>query len=74
MADVVEVLRNALCLPARDRAALAEKLLASLEELNEETERLWAEEAKRRLDAYRGGAAKVTPAGELHRKVETLSR
>ena len=75
MADLVDVLRSALSLGARDRAALAEKLLASLEELNEEeTERLWAEEAQRRLEAYQSGQAKATPAEELHRKAEKLFR
>ena len=36
MANLAEVLGNALSLEVRDRAALAEKLLASLEELTEE--------------------------------------
>ena len=54
MSDLAEVLRHALSLDHRDRAALAERLLASLGELSkEEAERLWAEEAQRRLEEYR---------------------
>jgi Putative addiction module component len=42
-----------LKLPASDRARLAEKLLESLEHLSdEENARLWAEEAKRRDQAW----------------------
>ncbi len=51
MPDRAEVLRNALSLDVQDKAALAQKLLASLEELSEEeADRLWAEEAQRRFD------------------------
>jgi putative addiction module component (TIGR02574 family) len=63
MPDAAQVLKNALSLNVQDRAALAERLLASLEELSEEeAERLWAEEAQRRLQEYRGGRAKALPA------------
>ena len=63
MAELAKVLKDALNLDVRDRAALAEKLLASLEELSEEeAERLWAEEAQRRLEEYRAGRAKCTSA------------
>jgi hypothetical protein len=56
MPDLAEVLRTALSLDVRDRAALAERLLNSLEELSEEAaERLWAEEAQRRLEEFRAG-------------------
>ena len=69
MADLAEVLRNALILDVRDRAALAERLLASLEELGEEeAERLWAEEAQRRLEEYRAGRAKAVRAEDVHKK------
>lgn len=75
MPDLVEVLRTALSLDPRDRAALAERLLASLEELNEEeAERLWADEAQRRLEEYRAGRAKAAPAEEVHQRVEKLFR
>ncbi|MDP1948471.1 MAG: addiction module protein [Nitrospirota bacterium] len=75
MANLAEVLGNALSLEVRDRAALAEKLLASLEELTEEeANRLWAEEAQRRLEEYRAGRAQAVQADEVHAKAERLFR
>ena len=73
MANLAEVLGNALSLEVRDRAALAERLLASLEELTEEeANRLWAEEAQRRLEEYRAGRAQAVQADEVHAKAERL--
>jgi len=75
MTDAEEVFKNALRLDIRDRAALAQTLLASLEELNEEeADRLWADEARRRLEQYRSGRAKATPAQEVAKKAEKLLR
>ncbi len=75
MADLGEVLKDALSLDVHDRAALAERLLASLEELSEEeAELLWAEEAQRRLQEYRAGRAKAVPAKEVHEKAQRLFR
>ena len=73
MANLAEVLRNALSLELPDRAVLAERLLASLEELTEEeADRLWAEEAQRRLEEYRAGRAQAVQADEVHAKAERL--
>lgn len=75
MATLAEVLGNALSLEVRDRAALAERLLASLEDLTEEeANRLWAEEAQRRLEEYRAGRAQAVQADEVHAKAERLFR
>lgn len=75
MANLDDILKNALRLEVSERAALAQKLLASLDELSEaETERLWAEEAQRRLDGYRAGHAKVTPAEDVAKKAGKLFR
>ncbi len=76
MSDLDEALKHALSLDVRDRAALAERLLASLEELpEEEAECLWAEEAQRRLETYRDGrAARAVRAEEVHEKAERLFR
>jgi len=75
MPNLTEVLRTVLSLDACDRAALAERLLASLEELSdEEADRLWAEEAQRRLEEYRAGRAKAAPAEEVHQRAEKLFR
>lgn len=75
MVNLAEVLKNALSLEVRDRATLAERLLASLEEISEEeAERLWAEEAERRLDEYRAGRAQAIQAEEVRVKAERLFR
>ncbi len=73
MSDLDEALKHALSLDVRDRAALAERLLASLEELpEEEADRLRAEEAQRRLDTYREGRARAVRAEEVHEKAGDL--
>lgn len=47
---------EAMGLPAAQRAVLAQHLLASLDEIDEqENERLWMEEAKRRYAAFKKG-------------------
>ncbi len=75
MSDLAEALKNALSLDVHDRAALAEELLASLEDLSEpEAELLWAEEAQRRLQEYRAGRAGAVGAQEVADKVERLLR
>ena len=75
MPDLGEVLKSALSLNIEDRAALAERLLASLDELDEEeAERLWAEEAQRRLQEYRAGRAGAVEAEEVAKRVERLFR
>lgn len=73
--DVTEVLKDALTLDVQDRADLAQRLLASLEELSEEeTEKLWAEEAQRRLESYRAGRAQAVSSEELAAKAQKLFR
>ena len=75
MSVPAEVFKNALQLDAGDRAALAQELLASLDELSEEeVERLWAEEAQRRLEEFRAGRAQAVPAEEVAEKAERLFR
>ena len=75
MSDPVEVLNNALSLDVHERAALAQKLLASLEDLTEEeTDRLWTEEANRRLEAYREGRATAAAADDVAAKAAKLFR
>ncbi len=75
MPGLSEAMKDALGLEVHDRAALAERLLASLEELSEEeAERLWAEEAQRRLQEYRAGRAGAVSAQEVAEKAERLLR
>jgi putative addiction module component (TIGR02574 family) len=75
MANPLEVFENALSLDVHDRAALAQRLLASLEELSEEeADRVWADETQRRLEEYRAGSATAVRAQEVAKKAERLFR
>ena len=62
-----------LGLPARDRAVLAEKLIASLEEEQaaDEVEGLWAEEAERRLQQAQEGKVSLRPAADVMREARS---
>jgi putative addiction module component (TIGR02574 family) len=52
--------REALRLPAHERALLADALLGSLDDAaTHENEIAWAEEAEKRLEAYRRGEVKT---------------
>ena len=60
---IKEIEEEALRLPPHERAQLAERLINSLdEEENQETERLWLEEAERRYQEYKEGKVKTKPA------------
>jgi len=75
MPDLAEVLKSALSLSIDDRAALADQLLAGLDELEEgEAERLWAEEVRWRLEEYRAGRAVASEARDVAKKAEKLFR
>ena len=65
----------ALSLPADERAALAEKLLSSLDEPSEtELERTWVSEAVRRARELDCGEVQAIPAEEVRRKARSLLR
>jgi len=73
--DLKECEAQAMRLSARERAALAERLIASLDELDEEEiERLWAEEAERRYQAYKEGRISARPAEEAIREARSRTR
>ena len=79
MPTLDDILKDALVLDEHDRAALAERLLASLEQdyideqLDEaEIERAWADEAQRRLAEIESGKVKPVPAEEVHAKLAKL--
>ena len=67
---ILEVEAAALNLELSERAALAQKLLRSLDELSEdENEQLWAEEALRRDEELDTGTAKATDGEEVLREL-----
>lgn len=56
-------------LDLKDRALLAKRIVASLDELSEaEIEALWVEEAERRLDEMEKGLVTEIPAKEALRR------
>jgi putative addiction module component (TIGR02574 family) len=76
MADPARDLETkALDLPSKDRARLAERLLASLEgTADPEAEALWLAEAERRLDELESGGVVGVPAEEVFRKSRSTLR
>ncbi len=61
-----DLLVAALKLPLKERAALADHLLRSLDELPEpERKKLWLEVADRRLQELREGKVREIPADEV---------
>jgi putative addiction module component (TIGR02574 family) len=67
-----QLLDEVLGLPAADRAIIADRLEASLEEgevIPEGVAVAWEEEAERRLREIESGAVKAIPANDVHRQL-----
>lgn len=65
-----KVVNDALLLPPRTRAKLADKLLESLDDPRQrEIDRLWEEEVEDRIDAYGKGELKAIPGKEVFRRL-----
>ena len=64
--------RELLGLPAPERARLAERLLASLDD-ESSLERKWYDEAERRLAELKAGVVREVPGDEVFRKLGTRS-
>ena len=64
------ILERALSFPAKARAALAEKLLASLDQPDPAIDKLWANEAEDRIKAYEAGEMKGISATEIVKKYQ----
>ncbi len=60
-----ELLREALELPAVERAALVDQLLTSLDTPDEAIDKSWRKEIAARLRAYRAGAAATVSAEDI---------
>ncbi len=66
--ELMECTAQALKLPPIDRAALAEHLIASLDDLSpEQNEQLWLAEADRRYREYKSGTISARPAEDILR-------
>ncbi len=71
-----QIMEEALSLSADSRALLADRLVESLDPVEDERIRdLWVNEARRRLDDVRSGRVKTIPADQaLERVRRAISR
>jgi len=63
-----ELLDEAMKLKPEERFTLVEGLIKSLDEPDKRLDEIWAEEAERRLKAYREGKLEGIPMEEIFRK------
>jgi putative addiction module component (TIGR02574 family) len=68
-ASAEQLLADALRLPPGERAQLAERLFSSLDISQDELDRLWAQEADRRIDAYERGELKTVSAQRVFKNI-----
>ena len=69
--DVSEIMRKALALPLKARAALAGSLLESLDEHppDQGIEAAWSEEITRRIEELDSGKVQLIPYEEVRRRL-----
>jgi len=67
-----ELSSRARTLPAADRIRLAEELLATVNEADDEVEVAWDEEIRRRIADIDAGTVKLIPAEEVFAEVRRL--
>jgi putative addiction module component (TIGR02574 family) len=72
MSLIDELSRKARALPPEERIRLAEELLSSVQDSDEEIEASWAEEIERRLEEVENGTAKLIPAEEVFAEIRRL--
>lgn len=65
VASTETLLRQALQLPANDRAALVEGLILSLDKPDPAIDALWLKEAESRMAAYRSGELDAVDADQV---------
>lgn len=63
--DKKELIAEAVKLPSAERFAVIDELLHSLDRIDSELDRIWIEEAERRLQAYREGKVRGIPASDV---------
>jgi len=63
--DTKQILKQALKLPAADRANLADHLLSSLDQPDEHIDALWRKEVDDRISAHEAGELKAIAVNEV---------
>ena len=71
--EVSDLLKRALSLPVDERAALANTLLDSLEQIDESVQEAWDKEVARRVKDLEAGRAVTVPWEELRRKLLAMA-
>ena len=59
MSTPEEILKEAISLPSSEQAKLVDQLISYLDKPDSELDKLWAEEAESRLNAYKNGDLKA---------------
>jgi putative addiction module component (TIGR02574 family) len=71
---VEELSRRARDLSPEERVQLAEEILATVHELDEEVDAAWDVEIKRRIAEVESGTAKLIPAEEVFARLRRLPK
>jgi putative addiction module component (TIGR02574 family) len=69
MVQTKELLSEAISLPVDIRVKLIEKLFLSINPINKEIDKLWAEEAEKRVDEIKKGKVKTIPGDKVFKKI-----
>jgi len=69
-----EILKELLELSPREKAFMIDELLKSLDEPDEEIDKLWKQESEARIDAYEKGQLKSMSAEEVFSKYNKKTR
>jgi len=70
-----DITAEALAMSVESRAALARRLLDSLEELTpEEYQRMWVDEAARRYQELKAGTARSIPSEDVFARLDARPR
>ncbi len=63
--SINELLEQALTLNVNERTKLIDELFKSIDKPDEEIDQIWADEANKRLEAYRKGEIKAVPMEDI---------
>ena len=70
MGRTQDLIDEAISLPIDERYLLVDTLLRSMNPSNEENNKKWASEAKKRLEELRSGKVKPIPGEEVFAKIQ----
>ncbi len=65
MSTAKDILKEAIQLEPTERVKLVDQLITSLDRPDKDIDKLWAEEAESRLDAYKQGKLKAVSLEEV---------